>query len=40
MWQRVDFGNFAEAGVDTVGACKRVASVDVHGTGTADAFSA
>lgn len=38
MWQRVDFGNFAEVGVDPAGARQSVASVDVHGTGAADAW--
>ena len=38
MWQRVDFGNFAEVGVDPAGARKSVASIDVHGTGAADAW--
>lgn len=37
MRQRVDFGDFAEVGVDPAGASQSVASVDVHGTGATDA---
>ena len=38
VWQRVDFGHFVEVGVDPAGTRQSVASIDVHGTGAADAW--
>lgn len=37
MWKRVDFGNFVEVDVNPSGTSESVASIDVHGTGAADA---
>lgn len=37
MWKRVDFGDFAEVGVNPAGASQSVASVDVHRARATDA---
>ena len=40
MWERVDLGILACITVDSAKTCQGVLAVDVHGAGTANAFTA